>query len=159
MTENLDTTPAAEDQAPEAADAPQTPEQTTEDHRDQPDEQTTERVGKASREAARYRRQLRETEDQLATAQTTVDTLRKQLAREAIAASGNGVSPDVYFSLGLDLADHLTDDGGVNLESVKNATREIAHTHGLNSLRPDPAQMAEPYTPQSGALLFSRDNL
>ncbi|CAM5344116.1 hypothetical protein [Corynebacterium variabile] len=133
---------------PEATEQPETPvdgdqdADPTEDHTEQ-----DTRVRKARREAANLRTRLHDTE-------TERDTLTADLtaAQDALAATRRaqaadvlpGVKFDVLERLGLDLTEHLTDDGTVDLDSARDAATRLAVEAGLMSHGPKVGRNALP---------------
>lgn len=75
------------------------------------------------REAAKYRRRLRETEAERDTLTASVDSLRRQLVDNLAAPAL--VDPGDLWRLGVDLADLLADDGAVDVDKVNGAIEAV----------------------------------
>ncbi|PWJ24738.1 hypothetical protein ATK17_0839 [Branchiibius hedensis] len=93
-------------------------------------EQDGDEAGKAGREAAKYRRALRDTEAQR-------DALAQQVAglqRAAVerVAAAHLAKPEALWVAGVDLADLLDGAGVVDEEKVRTAAREAADRLGLS---------------------------
>lgn len=82
-----------------------------------------------AREAARYRRRLREAEAERDALTSRLETMQKAEA-ERIAA-GTVTNPAALWAAGTTLADVLTDDGTVDPEKVRAATVTAAERLGL----------------------------
>lgn len=89
-----------------------------------------DRDGKAGKEAAKYRAQLRDVE-------TERDTLRDRLAgfqRQSIdtLSAAAGIKPAALWASGVELASLVADDGTVNGEAVTAAIATAKDTLGLS---------------------------
>ena len=92
-------------------------------------EATDPAVGKARKEAANYRERLRSTEGERDTANATIDTLRRQIIDGQ--AEALGIKPAAFWASGANLADLLSDDGGVDSDLVTAAATAARDTLGL----------------------------
>lgn len=91
-------------------------------------------AGKASKEAAKYRHQLRATEaerDGLAARLASVQ--RSQVDAQV---TGAGVKPEALWAAGVELEDLLTDDGTVDPAKVSDAIAGARETFGIETGRP-----------------------
>lgn len=101
-----------------------------------PDEHT-------GREAAKYRRRLRETESALEAAQGALEAAQRALVDNITTA--NGVRPAGLWAVGTQLADLLDEHGNVDPAKVREAADAAAATLGLSRApRPDPNQGRSP---------------
>src|SRR5690625_1674384 len=147
------------DNTPQATETPQsaqeTPEATTEPTKahqaaQEPQEhahgddsgQDTEGQAHPAAEAKRYRLRLRETEAERDNLAAQLEALRKAEAERIAAAEVS--NPAGLWAAGTDVADLLTDDGAVDPQKVRQATRDAAEALGL--ARPKPAA----YSPYAG---------
>lgn len=90
--------------------------------------------GTPSREAAKYRRRLRDTETERDTLAETVTTLqRNEVERLAASAIAN---PAALWAAGVELSDVLAEDGSVDAEKVTAAAKDAAERLGLAQPRP-----------------------
>lgn len=85
--------------------------------------------GKLHREAAKYRKQLRETEATL----ETITGQRNQLAAQVIEHQLGNLKPSVFWKLAGDVTDYINDDGTVNLDKVAEAAKTIGDDLGINT--------------------------
>ena len=97
---------------------------------DAPSEEQQE-GSKASRQAARYRRQLRETETERDTLRDQVDTLRRAIAEEAL--SGVLAKPSSLWLTGVSASDFYNAEGNLDTEALRAAAESAASDHGLQS--------------------------
>jgi len=145
-TENTDqaTTEAIEaEQTPEATpEAEQAPEQ-------EPEAETGKEPQNASREAARWRKQLRETETERDNLVGQVEALRR--AEVDRLAEGHKIRPEALWASGVELAALLNDAGTVDAKKVAVAVGEADERLGLNLYAPPraPNQSRYPERPQS----------
>lgn len=89
---------------------------------------------KASKEAAKYRRQLRAAEaerDGLAARLESVQ--RSQVDAQVVAA---GIKPAALWASGVDIADLLAEDGTVDSERVADAVTGVREQFGIETHRP-----------------------
>ncbi|MGD9619821.1 MAG: hypothetical protein AB7G47_04630 [Mycolicibacterium sp.] len=103
------------------------PPEGTPDAEDTPD-------GKASKEAAKYRHQLRATEaerDDLAARLESVQ--RSQVESEV---SRLGVKPEALWAAGVELGDLLTEDGTVDPNAVADKVAGVREKFGIETSRP-----------------------
>lgn len=110
---------------PSQSEPEETPEEAAEEaQRDGPE-------GRAKgKEAATYRRRLRETEARLAEVEAKWEAVcRGQV--EQIATDVHWPNPAAVWLLGLDLADVLDDDGKVDLEKAREAVRKLGKLNGI----------------------------
>lgn len=85
-----------------------------------------------NREAARYRRQLREVEGERDALAGRVEALqRAEVDRQAEAA---GIRPTAVWAVGTELGDLLTEDGTVDTDAVQKAIRHADDELGLTSV-------------------------
>jgi hypothetical protein len=129
---NDTTSPAAEpiegavDQAadtpPDAPDGPLTPD------RDEADQSDTE--SRPGREAARYRRQLREVEADRDQLRTVVSSLQKAEAERLAGAAK--LKPAALWASGVQLADLLTENGTVDAALVAAAIATAKDVLGIS---------------------------
>lgn len=120
--------------------APDSPETAPEPVDDQGDDTEADKRPKASREAAKYRTQLREVEAERDTLTGKVEALQRQVIDHHVEK--HGLNPALLWDTGLKAADMLTEDGQVDPERVRTAAQETSKKYGLDTRRPDPAQMA-----------------
>jgi len=99
-----------------AEDDPETPE-------DGPDD------GKGSREAARYRRQLRAVEADRDALTARVEALQRSQVEARVEVLG--VKPAALWAAGVEVADLLADDGTVDAEKVTQAVTQVRDTFGI----------------------------
>lgn len=98
---------------------------------------------KGDKEAAKYRRQLRDTEAERDTLRTRLDTIQRaevvRIADEELLAK-----PEAIWATGVELAAFLDADGNVDPAKVKTAAQEAVSTLGLakrpRGPRPDKSQ-------------------
>lgn len=114
-----------------------------------PEVATTEDKATASREAAKYRRQLREAEAER-------DTLAGRLAAQQRAevdrlAEAAGIRPAALWATGIDLPDVLTADGAVDAAQVAERIEAATADLGLQR-RVDGHVAAEGRSPDVAAL-------
>lgn len=96
----------------------------------------TEDTDKAnpSREAAKYRKRLRETEAERDTLSETVNGLRRQLATAALADVL--AKPEALWSVaGVEVADYFAEDGQLDVDRLRAAGKAAVAEHGLASYR------------------------
>lgn len=124
MTESHTTLPEAANQVAEA-EAPETEAPETD---------------KAGREAARYRRQLREAEAERDAARGAAEAAQRALV-EHLAQTTGRVRPVALWASGVALADLLDEEGNVDAAKVSEAAENAASTLGLSRTpKPDPSQ-------------------
>lgn len=115
MTDTTETmNAAAEDQAEEVT---------------QPDPAETEDDGKPGREAARYRRQLREAEAERDELRGQVETLRRAQAEKL--AQAQGLTAAALWSSGVSLEDLTAEDGTIDPASVTVAVKTAREAFGI----------------------------
>lgn len=137
-----------DDQAPEGT----TTDQETAEGDHGGDDQEGEEQDNPGREAARYRRQLRDTEAERDTLTAQVDAMRRAEV-ERIAAS-TVQNPRALWSAGTEVDDLLTAEGTVDPDKVKNATIAAAELLGLARPRPGnhvPKEGSNPRPPSSSS--------
>ena len=131
MTTDDTTTPPAEveDRPQEPADGLEEPPGEQEPGGQEPD--GTDPLSAARREAAGYRRRLRETEAERDAARTTLDVYRRreveQMAEAGVGgfgASGMQSGADLWVA-GVQLSDLLSEDGTVDAEKTKAAVLAV----------------------------------
>lgn len=125
MTENMtDQTPTS---TPE-----HTPDAATPDHAHDDD-------SKAGRDAARYRRQLRDAETERDALRARLDAAQRREV-EHLAQTAR-VRPVALWASGVTLADLLDAEGNVDAAKVSEAAENAASTLGLSRTpKPDPSQ-------------------
>lgn len=99
---------------------------------DSPDQEAADT--KASKEAAKYRRQLRAAEserDGLAARLESVQ--RSQIDAQVVAT---GIKPAALWASGVDIADLLAEDGTVDSERVADAVTGVREQFGIQTSRP-----------------------
>ncbi|GLC02571.1 hypothetical protein [Mycobacterium kiyosense] len=117
--------PAA-DPAPEPSEAPAGDQS---DDQDDAEDQDDDAGGKGNKEAARYRRRLRDVEAERDTLKATVAALqRAEVDRLAVGAD---LRPAALWASGLELADVLGDDGTVDQGKVSTAIAAARETLGI----------------------------
>ena len=125
-------------------------------HRDTPEDQTTEEShvepedqnpspSKASREAKKYRIQLRETQTQL----ETLTTQRDQLAQQAIEHHlPDDMSPAAFWKLTDGPGAFLDDDGLIDANKISETVQQLRDDLGINRTGPViPGQEKRPHKP------------
>ncbi|RNL51582.1 hypothetical protein [Arthrobacter oryzae] len=86
---------------------------------------------KAGREAAKYRRQLRDTEAERDTLTGTVETLRKQLINQNMPRSSS-INSDALWKAGHAPAEMFKDDGSIDTEKLAEAAKATHELFGLS---------------------------
>lgn len=133
----------------EPQDAPEQDTQTTDTQEATPDAEQPDKAAE-SREAAKYRTRLRDTEAER-------DTLQEQLtaARKQIVESMSGLHrPDALWAAGVDLDTLIDDEGRINPMAVREAVTVASDTLGLARRPTGPHSSAfgsvtgEPVTPK-----------
>lgn len=135
--EQTGTTHRQEDAMPEQTGDEQTTDERTADaarqdagrdeRQDQDDEQTG---GKANREAARYRTQLRQVEAERDRLAGQVEALQRQAIERLVVETHRG-KPAGLWASGVTVADLVNEDGTVNPDKVKQAWDKAAAELGL----------------------------
>lgn len=112
-----------------------TPEDQTEDTpaEDAPTEEEPTEDTKPGREAARYRRQLREVEAERDALVGTVDGLRRTMAETALA--GTLAKPSALWMTGTSPGAYFNEEGVLDLEALTTAAREAVRSHGIAPFR------------------------
>lgn len=108
---------------PEATDVAQ---ETTEDPQEAPEDAAEDSPG---REAARWRRKLRETERERDTLAVTVTTMQR--AEVERIAGAHVVNPAALWAAGIELDTLLDDDGRPDAARIREATTRAAEALGL----------------------------
>lgn len=112
-------------------------------------EQDAEDEG-GNREAARYRRRLREAEAERDGLSEQLSALQAQVA-ESIAESEARIRPSALWASGATVAGLVAEDGTVDREAVLAACNAAVSTLGLaRTPKPDPNQGRDAAPPQSG---------
>lgn len=125
--ENTDTTTDTAEAATEGTVPAEHPEGTA--PADDTTDATTEGTeGGNNAEAARYRRKLRKAEGERDALAQRLETLQRQQADTLITATG--VKPDAVYAVA-ELADLLTDDGGIDPEKVTAAIAAARDRFGI----------------------------
>lgn len=135
---------------PEATEAP-TGQPETPQEAPAPDLDTEGTPGEAnpSKEAARYRRQLRATErerDQLA---EQVTALRRAAVEDRVKS--HRIAPEGFWASGVQLEDLLAADGGLDETAIKTAADNAAETLGLQRIG-----TRGPHVPKEGRVTSPR---
>ena len=125
------------------ADAPDAAEPDTDEHDDQGDDDRDDDddKSKAARDAARYRRQLRETQDELTATQALVHIQRDAIISAAVQRAG--IDPRLLDAAGIDQGDMLDDRGCVDFARVNDAIAKAVAELGVQPRqrpRPVPGQ-------------------
>lgn len=89
---------------------------------------------KTGREAAKYRRRLRETETERDALKATVEAMQRAEAERLVA--GQLAKPSALWASGAVVGDLLNDDGTVDPEKVTAAATTARDTLGLAAARP-----------------------
>jgi len=100
--------------------------------------------GKATREAARYRRRLREAEAQRDALAQQLEALQRQMVERIIQRECHG-KPAGLWASGVTVADLIGEDGTVDPDKVKAAWENAVEMLGLNTRINDGA-----YVPSEG---------
>lgn len=137
--------------------ATEEPEAPTEDEQTEPDEATPQ--SKAGREAAKYRRQLRDTETERDGLKSQVEVLQRGMIETQL---GPRLNADVFWRIGPALEALLSDDGTIDTEAVAQAVTDAGREIGLHASPRASAQgrgVSEAREPSSFASAFapSRD--
>lgn len=107
--------------------------------------------GKAAREAAKYRRRLRDAEAERDDMAAQLDAARRSIA-EGVAARHLAKPASLWLS-GATPADVLDDNGGVDAEKVVALAQSVSADYGLSRphVRPhSPREGTIPETPETG---------
>lgn len=138
-----------------------TTDQTTHEQPQDAQEQTIEQEAtespdtssKAGKEAAKYRRQLRDTEAERDTLKEQVTGLRKHIAETLSGLT----KPSALWAAGVEVDDLLNEDGHVDPTKVKEAVEHAADTLGLSRTpRPDRSQGTAGFAPPSQRDMFAQ---
>lgn len=113
---------------------------------------TTTGDGGSNREAARYRRQLRETEAERDALREQVEGMRRAEV-DRLAQQHHRIGVAALLATGTQLADLMTDSGTVNAEALKVAVERARAELGINdrSALVIPASGTGEGSPDSGA--------
>ena len=118
-------------------DAPETPESAVETEQD-----PTDPADKSGREAAKYRRQLREVEAERDQLRATVESLQRAEAQRLAATEL--AQPAALWAAGVQLGDLIDPDGQIDPAKVAQAVTTARQTLGLaaplQQPQPDPGQ-------------------
>lgn len=117
---------------------------------------TPENKSKASREAAKYRTQLRETEAQLEAVKNQL--LEAQKAHIESLPASHGITAKALWKLGVNPSDLLNEHGAVDPSKVTEAYKQAAEELGVRVPRPDPAQSAPDWSEPETTNIFNRNN-
>lgn len=121
-------------EATEPTDATTEPDEAT-----QPDTDTAE-TSDPGREAAKYRRRLRETETERDTLASRVEATQKQMVDHLAQATGR-IRPEALWASGAKLADLVDEAGNVDVVKVAAACENAVRLLGLSRTpRPDRSQ-------------------
>lgn len=125
MTENnQNTTETPADDAVSPDSTPDAPE-VQETHPEAAEDKT------ANREAAKYRRQLRETEAARDTAQQMLTTARAQILRTEFQGHLGGLTTDALEAGGHPVDSFFTEDGTLDVQRLRTAATEVMERFGL----------------------------
>lgn len=94
-------------------------------------EEAPENGSKAGREAAKYRRQLREAEAERDSLRASLTTTRGQLVRDALTGykvNGNTFNIAALGDAGIDTDSMFSEDGALHLETLDTVMTELAET-------------------------------
>ncbi len=144
--------------APEAEQAPPATEESPEQAPPSTEPETPEEApeeapeGKEGAEAARYRRRLRETETELTTARTRLETFQRREV-ERLASDRLAVPGDLFAVHGVALDEVLGEDGSVDPDLVAMAVEQLVAT------RPGLARVAPQRTGPSAVGLGAREGI
>ena len=94
---------------------------------EQPDQ--TEQPDKAGKEAAKYRRRLREAETERDSAREQMDALRRQVAESASGLD----KPAALWAAGVSLDDLFTEQGTLDHDAIAAAVETVRETLGTQS--------------------------
>nr|BFE34989.1 hypothetical protein GCM10010200_072400 [Actinomadura rugatobispora] len=122
-TTEIPAEPEAPEEAPPAAEAAEV------------EQDGDQEGGKANREAARYRTQLRETRTQLEQATGRLAAMQRAEV-ERLAGQGLARGADLMVYRGEDIAGYLSEDGTVNAEAVQAAVAELVKERAYLSSKP-----------------------
>lgn len=103
-----------------------------------------EDAGAQSREAAKYRKRLRDAESERDNLAATVESMRK--AEVERLAAGKLGKPDAIWQTDVHVADMLTEDGQVSAEAVATACDKAVSDFGLA----EPTPSVGAYVPEAG---------
>lgn len=103
---------------------PTTTEDTEDTERDERDD------SKAGREAAKYRRQLRDTEAERDELRSTVETLQRRMVEDA--AKSQVSKPEALWAAGVELSSLLGDDGLPDELKIRAACKDASERLGLS---------------------------
>jgi hypothetical protein len=113
------------------------------------DDSTDPAEAKAGREAAKYRRQLRETEANLSATSSQLETARRLLAERDL---GN-LKADAFWKMHPEVSDLLNEDGSVSPDLVAAAARDAYDMLGLPGAFSNTQKgLIGPYVPSEGTL-------
>lgn len=94
--------------------------------------------GNPNKEAAKYRRRLRETETERDELRATVESLQRQIVDDTVSRTG---VPSKAFWSATELATLLDDNGTVNREAVTQTAENVRQEYSIARLpAPNPAQ-------------------
>lgn len=131
----------AENATPEPTESPvadEHVEEPTETPEDAAQDDSEADDGNPNREAAKYRRRLRDTEAERDDLAAQVDALRRQIVDDAV--SRTGVPSEAFWSTS-ELGDMLDDDGNVDLERVTAQAEDVRKRFSIARLpAPNKAQ-------------------
>lgn len=127
--------------APPAEDVPEQPDEASEAGDDEEPDEEPDEASKAGREAAKYRRRLRETEAERDALAQRVTDLQRSVVDGIVTASGEGGgrmhSAEPFWAGGVDLDTLLDDEGRVDTTKVLEAVDDVAKRFGIRR-RPRP---------------------
>ncbi len=130
-TQNTDTTDTTTTEPAEPQDAPQEPQEPTEPPQEPQDEPDDAQGGK---EAAKYRRRLRETEAERDQLRERLDSLQRTEVERI--ASATVAKPAALWAAGTKLEDVLDDAGNVDQRKVTEAITAASDALGLSRTPP-----------------------
>ena len=111
----------------------------------------TEPTDTGNREAAKYRRQLREAEAERDQLRSTIDAMRRRAIEDIAARDHRVAKPEALWNAGADLTEMLADDGQLNLDAVNGWITASVEELGLAQKRSGPYVSREGSNPRPPA--------
>lgn len=139
-TEQTEVEDFTDEQLEAPQDAQEPPQQDAEAPEQQEPEDEPEDDGKGGREAAKYRRRLRETEAERDALTERVQSLQKSVVDSIVTEGGMGGrmrSAEPFWAGGVDLADLLDEEGEVDRDKVLAACDDVCGRFNITR-RPKP---------------------
>lgn len=91
------------------------------------------------REAAKYRRRLRDTEAERDALKDQLTTMRRQAVDQAVAEHGRGVTSAAMWAAGVEVDELIGDDGSIDTTKVLDAIESTRTTLGIASMPAGPS--------------------